>query len=79
MQAYRRKLVIQDPNQVVLTDLPFKAGQQVEVLVIEEDSDIATRVQRWQKAFRDTQVLAQPRKITEDEIAAEIVAYRDGR
>ncbi|MFN0315762.1 MAG: hypothetical protein ACKVQA_12080 [Burkholderiales bacterium] len=79
MQAYRKKLVIQDPNQVVLTNLPFKAGQHVEVLVFEDDSDIAARVQRWQKAFRDTQTVAQPRNITEEEIAAEIAAHRDGR
>jgi antitoxin ParD1/3/4 len=79
MQSYRRKLVIQDPNQVVLTNLPFKAGQHVEVLVFEEDSDVATRVQRWQKAFRDTQTVVQPRKITEEEIAVEIAAHRDGR
>lgn len=79
MQIYRRKLVIQDPRQVVLTDLPFKAGQQVEVLVVEEESNMAARDQRWKKAFLDTQAMARPRKISEEEIAAEIVAYREGR
>lgn len=79
MLAYRKKLVIQDPKQVVLTDLPFEPGQEVEILVLQDDSDRARRVEELRALFKQTQALSQLQSITEDEIAAEIAAYRDGR
>ena len=39
MQAYRTHLVIENPNQVTLSDLPFQPGQYVEVLLIAQDED----------------------------------------
>ena len=41
MLAYRQHLVIQDPQQMVLSNLPVKAGQRVEVLILVEE-DTAT-------------------------------------
>ena len=79
MQTYRKKLVIEDPKRVVLTDLPFRAGQTVEVLVLEEEADRERRVEDLKRLLKDTQALTQLKSITEEEIAAEIAAYREGR
>ena len=79
MMAYRKKLVIQDPKRVVLTDLPFEAGQEVEILVLQDDEDRARRVEELKVLFEQTQALTQLQSITEEEIAAEIAAHRDGR
>lgn len=79
MLAYRKKLVIQDPKQVVLTDLPFEAGQEVEIFVLQDDSERERRVEELKALFNETQALSQLQSITEEEIAAEIAAYRGGR
>jgi antitoxin ParD1/3/4 len=79
MQAYRKKLVIEDPKRVILTDLPFRAGQTVEVLVLEEQADRERRAEDLKRLLKDTQALTQLSSITEEEIAAEIAAYRAGR
>ena len=79
MRTYRKKLVIEDPKRVILTDLPFRAGQTVEVLVLEEQADRERRAEDLKRLHKDTQALTQLRSITEEEIAAEIAAYREGR
>ena len=79
MQTYRKKLVIEDPKRVVLTDLPFRAGQRVEVLVLEEEADRERQVEDLKRLLKETQALSQLKSITEEEIAAEIAAYREGR
>jgi len=75
MRTYRKKLVIEDPKRVILTDLPFRAGQTVEVLVLEEQADRERRAEDLKRLLKDTQALTQLRSITEEEIAA----YREGR
>ncbi len=34
MLGYRRHVTVQDPQHLVLSDLPVKAGQQVEILIL---------------------------------------------
>ena len=31
MSTYRRRLVVQNPKQIVLSDVPFQTGQEVEI------------------------------------------------
>jgi hypothetical protein len=45
MLAYKKYITIEDPNRVVLLDLPFRAGQRVEVVVIAEDEARSVRLQ----------------------------------
>ena len=78
MIAYKRYVTIQDPQRVVLSDLPFQPGQRVEILIIAEE-DRAARLATLQQLFRTTQALPEARKLTQEEIAAEIEAYREGR
>lgn len=79
MQAYRTHLVIDDPEHVTVSNLPFRPGQYVEVLFIAQDPNRATSVQELQALLRETQALPQAQALTEDEISAEIAAYRRGR
>jgi len=38
MLAYRQHLTIENPQHTVLSNLPLKAGQRVEVLILVEDA-----------------------------------------
>jgi antitoxin ParD1/3/4 len=76
MTAYKKYVMIKDPKSLVLTDLPFKQGQVVEVVVIAQDNgDSEARVRDLQALLKETQALPHARAISEDEIAAEIEAY----
>ena len=79
MLAYKQYVTIKDPAKIELSGLPFRTGQRVEVVMIAEDDDRATRVEELQGLFRTTQDLPQAKAITEEMIAEEIEAYRAGR
>ncbi len=38
MDAYKKYMIIDDSQQLLLSDLPFKAGQKVEIIVLAEDN-----------------------------------------
>jgi len=75
MEAWRKQIVISDPKRLTLKDLPFRSGQRVEVLIV-SDEEKEERLNRWRHLFRTTQELPEAQAITENEIAAEIDAYR---
>lgn len=77
MNAYRTYVTVTDPKRVVLTDLPFQSGQQIEVLLISSGSDSADGIQGLKTLLKDTQSLPQIRTMTEDEILAEVAAFRN--
>ena len=79
MRAYRTHLVIKDPRYVTISNLPFHPGQYVEVLFLARDDGHTTSVQELEALLKETQSLPQIRALTEDEIAAEVAAYRSGR
>ena len=80
MTAYKKYVTIKDPKSLVLTALPFKQGQLIEVVLIAQDNGEAeARVRDLQALLRETQSLPQAQAISEDEIAAEIETYRTGR
>jgi hypothetical protein len=77
MIAYKKYVTITDPDRLVLSGLPFRAGQRVEVLLIAETTtDRAARVQELRELLQTTQELPAAQAISEAEIAAEIAAYR---
>jgi hypothetical protein len=45
MQAYRTHLVIENPQQITFSNLPFHAGQYVEVLFLAHDESRAAAMQ----------------------------------
>jgi hypothetical protein len=79
MRAYKKYVVIEDPHRVVLSDLPFEAGQRVEVVMIADEPQAAARLETLHSLLTSTQALPQARSLTEADIAAEVAAVRTSR
>jgi hypothetical protein len=79
MKAYRTFVTVGDPQQVVLTDVPFQAGERVEVVLLGADPERAERLRELQALLRETQSLPQAQSISEDDILQEIDTARSGR
>jgi hypothetical protein len=78
MTAYKTFITIDDPNQVVLYDLPFQKGQRVRVVILSAEDEAVIISQRFRDLFRVTQALPDAADITDDDILTEIAAYRRG-
>ena len=63
----------------MLSDLPFEAGQRVEVVMIADEPQAAARLETLHTLLTSTQTLLQTRNLTEADIAAEVAAARTGR
>lgn len=72
MQAYKTFVTIQNPNQVVLNNLPFKEGQQVEILVLANEDNAPTSLQELKLLFKETQSLPQIKSLSEEEVISQI-------
>lgn len=79
MKAYRTFLTIKDPKQVVLSNVPFRPGQQVEIVVLAADEDTAARARELKDLLNATQSLPQAQALSEEEILREVEAYRSGQ
>lgn len=79
MLAHKQYVTITDPAKMELTNLPFRKGQRVEVVMIAEDNDKAVRLDELRALFKNPQALPQVQAITDDMIAEEVEAYRAGR
>jgi antitoxin ParD1/3/4 len=78
MRAYRTRIKIKVPKQLVLSNLPFRTGQVVEVLVLAQDEEREAAVQELKALFKETQSLPQVRSLSDEDILAEMEAYRSG-
>lgn len=79
MKAYRTYITVTDPKHVVLTDVPFRPGERVEVLLLTPGEHNTTVVQELKELFKETQALPQIQALSDEEIAAEVAAYRNSR
>lgn len=79
MNTYRRRLVVQDPKQIVLSDVPFQTGQEVEVILRSTERSAIERKNDLRALLKNTQSLPQIQTLTEEDILAEIEAYRKGQ
>ena len=79
MRAYRTYVVVEDSGQVTLSDIPFQAGERVEVVVIADEPAPATTLTTLHHLLKTTQALPQARLLTDAEIAAEVAAVRTSR
>ena len=75
VKAIRRMIKIKDPNLVVLTDLPFSVGDEVEIVILGKDKSDED-AEKLLSLFRNTQALPQMKSLNESEIKAEVEAYR---
>lgn len=78
MNAYKTYITIENPKQVVLSDLPFQVGQRVEIIVLAEDNPQDTISNKLRNLFDKTQAIPGVEQVKDEEIAAEIEAYRRG-
>jgi hypothetical protein len=78
VKAIRRMVKIKDPNQLILTDLPFRVGDEIEVLILGKEKN-EQDVENLRSLFRETQSLPQMKSINESDIKAETEAYRSGK
>jgi antitoxin ParD1/3/4 len=79
MKAYKTHIIIENPEKVIISNLPFRSGQRVEVVMLAED-EVRNEVSgELVKLLKKTQSLPQIRQVTEEEIALEIAACRSGR
>ena len=79
MRAYRKYVVVEDSGQVTLSDMPFQAGERVEVVVIADEPVPVTKLTTLHHLLKTTQALPQARLLTDAEIAAEVAAVRTSR
>ena len=76
MVPYKKRATVGDAGRVVLSDVPFPAGQGVDVVIL-PDNPSATALRSEEALARETSG-ERASKITDEEITAEIAAYRAG-
>jgi len=78
METYKTYITIENPDQVVLSNLPFQVGQRVEIIILPEYNRAAIS-QKLKALFKKTQALSEVSEITDADIETEINAYRNGK
>lgn len=78
MKAYKTYLTVKDPKKVVLSDIPFPAGQRIEVVLRAAEDDIDKQLKELRDVLKSTQELPQAQIITEQEITEEVDSFRRG-
>jgi hypothetical protein len=76
MMTYEVYTTVDEGKNIIVSGVPFGIGQRVKVILTIAKGESTQRVQTLKKLFKRTQALPQAQKISEDEIAAEIAAYR---
>lgn len=80
MEMFRTRATVTKGGRLSLKGLPFRPGQTVEVIVRAGEKQIsaerAALAQELGELFKEIQALPQARVMTEDEIAAELAAFR---
>lgn len=78
MYVHKQHLTIQDPNHVVLSQVPFSKGQKIEVLLIAENEQPTKDSKNLKALFKETQSLSHIQKLSLQEIEAEVHLFRSG-
>lgn len=80
MIAYKRTVTVEDPDRVVLSGLPLRKGQRVEIVVLAAEKIPGARPRKGLRSLlKATQRASALRPVTERQIAEEILALRSGR
>ena len=77
MKAYRTYLTVTDANTVIIPDVPFAIGERVEVLMLVREKEQARSIEQLGKLLSTTQAIAHVKSLSDEDIAAEIEAYRN--
>jgi len=79
MIACRKTVTVEDPDRIVLSGLPFRRGQRVEIVMIAEDERPARNSRTLRNVLKATQRNAALHPVSEKQIAEEIAGYRSDR
>ena len=79
MPAYETTATIDSGGELRLSDVPFEPGTQVEVFVMPKRSSADEFVAKWQQVCQAIRSQQTGSEITDEEIQAEIDAYRAGQ
>jgi len=84
LTTYRRKATVRSDGRIEIKTPNLKPGTRVDIIVRVEDEpedaqERGERVRELKALFKETQSLPQARTISEEEISAEIAAYRAGQ
>jgi hypothetical protein len=71
----KRQLTIDSSHNLLLSNLPYKTGQKLTVIIVAEEEQ-QQRCQQWKNFFKQLQASPVAQTLTDDDIAAEIEAYR---
>ncbi len=71
----KRQLKIDDSHNLFLSNLPYSSGQKLTVIIMAED-ELQQRQMQWKSFFKQLQAMPVAQNLTEDDIMAEIEAYR---
>jgi hypothetical protein len=77
MNDYKTYITIEYPQRVILSNLPFPSGQKIENTIKVIDERRLALAKEMRDLFKELQTLPSSQEITEEEIAAEIDAYRE--
>lgn len=79
MNTYKTYVRIDATGRLVLEGLPFPEGSLLEVLVVDQSRQPEERAESWRALMRHVQSLPESKRITDEEISAEIDAQRSGQ
>lgn len=79
MIAFKRTVTVVDPERVVLSGLPLRKGQRVEIFVLAEELRVPQPNLRLRSLLKTTQCAVSRRRITEKQIVEETRALRARR
>jgi hypothetical protein len=80
METFRVITTVSQDGKLSIKGLPFRAGEQVEIIVWKKGArSRKAAAQDLQTLFQEVQSLPQAKAITEEDIAAEIAAYRKSK
>ncbi|KAA0252213.1 hypothetical protein FBQ97_04640 [Acidobacteria bacterium ACD] len=79
MLAFKKTVTVENPDRIVISGLPVRKGQRVEVVVLAREARPARSARALRRLLADTQRVSVLRPVTEKEIAEEIAAYRASR
>jgi hypothetical protein len=79
MAAFRKQAIIENSSKLALTDLPFSPGTPVEISIEEQYLPQSETGRRWREFFEELDRSPEVRRVSPEEIVAEVAAYRAGR
>jgi hypothetical protein len=77
LNVLKTEMVMDNSHRLVLSDVPFAAGEKL-LIFITTEAALQNKLAKWQALFKETQSLPQLQNITNEDIEAEIEAYRAG-